>query len=47
MDSSLVKPEFQLEKGVIKSLGNLEFLVEKKMVEPLLSLKHVEGISSP
>jgi hypothetical protein len=36
-----------LEKGVIESLESLKFLLEKKMVEPLVNLKHVEEMSSP
>jgi hypothetical protein len=42
-----VKLEFQLEEEVIESLESLKFLLEKKMVEPLVNLKHDEGMSSP
>jgi hypothetical protein len=49
MDSSLVKLELLLVKGVIESLVKLKFLLEGKMVGPLvkLDLKHVEEKNSP
>jgi hypothetical protein len=47
MDSTLVKLELLLEKGMIESLVKL--LLGRKMFEPLvnLDLKHVEEKKSP
>jgi hypothetical protein len=44
MDSSLVKLELLLDRGVVESLVKLRFLLEGKMFEPLvnLDLRHVE-----
>jgi hypothetical protein len=49
MDSSLVKLELLLERGMIESLVKLKFLLEGKMFRPLvnLDLKHVEEKNSP
>jgi hypothetical protein len=49
MDSSLVKLELLLKKGMIESLVKLKFLLEGKMFGPLvnLDLKHVEEKNSP
>jgi hypothetical protein len=49
MDSSLVKLELLLERGMIESLVKLKFLLEGKMFGPLvnLDLKHVEEKNSP
>jgi hypothetical protein len=49
IDPSLVKLEFLLEKGMIKSLVKLKFLLEGKMFGVLvnLDLKHVEEKNSP
>jgi hypothetical protein len=38
MDSSLVKLELLLERGVIESLVKLKFLLEGKMFGPLVNL---------
>jgi hypothetical protein len=49
MDSSLMKPELLLERGVIESLVKLMYLSQGKIFEPLviLDLKHVQGKKSP
>jgi hypothetical protein len=49
MDSSLVKLELLLERGVIESLVKLSFLLEGKLFGSLanLDLKHVEEKNSP
>jgi hypothetical protein len=49
MDSSLVKLELLLERGMIESLVKLMFLPQEEMFEPLenLDLKHDQGKRSP
>jgi hypothetical protein len=49
MDSSLVKLDLLLERGIIESLVKLKFLLGEKMFGPLgnLDLKHVEEKKSP
>jgi hypothetical protein len=49
MDSSLVKLELLLERGMIEPLVQLKFLLEEKMFEPLvnLNLKHLQEKKSP
>jgi hypothetical protein len=49
VDSSLVRLELLLERGMIESLVKLKFLLKGKMFEPVvnLDLKHVEEKKSP
>jgi hypothetical protein len=49
MNSSLVKLDFLLERGIIESLVKLIFLHQEEMFEPLenLELKHDQGKRSP